>query len=129
MSQNLLERILYVDDEHDIRAVARVALEMVGGFTLQLCESGQEALQQAEDFAPDLILLDVMMPGMDGPETLSALRRISALAATPVVFMTAKAQPHEVERYHTLGAVGVITKPFSPMQLPERLREIWEHRS
>ena len=125
MSERPLQRILYVDDEPDIRKVAKIALELVGKLTLCLCGSGEEALAQAEGFKPDLILLDVMMPGMDGPATLAALRGIESLAATPVVFLTAKAQATEVQRYRELGAVDVITKPFQPMQLPERLRAIW----
>lgn len=125
MSARPLQRILYVDDDGDIRAVAKLALELVGGFTLCLCGSGQEALAEAEKFQPDLILLDVMMPAMDGPATLAALRRIDAIAATPVVFMTAKAQPGEVKLYRELGAVDVIAKPFQAMQLAEQLRKIW----
>ena len=121
-----LKRILYVEDEPDIQAVAKIALEMVGGFAVRICASGDEALRQAEAFGPDLILLDVMMPGMDGPSTLKALRDLPALAHTPVVFMTAKVQAPEVARYKELGALDVIAKPFDPMTLPNRLRAIWE---
>ncbi len=120
-----LERILYVEDEPDIQAVAKIALEMVGGFTLQVCSSGQEALDSAEGFAPQLVLLDVMMPGMDGPTTLQNLRQLPALASVPVVFMTAKVQPQEVAHYKSLGAVDVIPKPFDPMSLAEQVRAIW----
>jgi CheY-like chemotaxis protein len=121
-----LNRILYVEDEPDIRAVAKLALEMVGGFTLEVCSSGQEALDKALGFAPQLILLDVMMPGMDGPATLAALRELPELAAVPVIFMTAKVQPGEVAHYKELGAVDVIPKPFDPMTLSDALRKIWE---
>lgn len=121
-----LQRILYVEDEPDIQAVAKVALEAVGGFTVQICSSGQEALNTAPDFAPHLILLDVMMPQMDGPTTLNALRQQAATAQTPVVFMTAKAQPQEIARFKELGALDVITKPFDPMRLAEQIREIWQ---
>ncbi|MDV2856538.1 MULTISPECIES: response regulator [Oceanimonas] len=120
-----LERILYVEDDEDIREIARLALEMVGGFTVLLCASGEEALTRATGFAPDMILLDVMMPGMDGPGTLAALRRQPALAHTPVAFMTAKIQPQEIAAYKALGAVDVIAKPFDPMALPEQIRAIW----
>jgi CheY-like chemotaxis protein len=123
-----LQRILYVEDEPDIRAVARLALEMVGGFTVKICNSGSEALAEAEGFAPEMILLDVMMPGMDGPSTLQALREKPSLAAVPVAFMTAKVQPAEVAQYKALGALDVIPKPFDPMALAGQVRAIWERR-
>ena len=123
-----LKRILYVDDEPDIRAVAQMALETVGGFTVALCASAAEALEQAPGFAPDLILLDVMMPEMDGPATLAALRQLPACAATPVVFLTAKVQSSEIEHLKSLGALDVVAKPFKPMQLPQTLRDIWARR-
>lgn len=123
-----LQRILYVEDEPDIRAVARLALEMVGGFTVMICSSGSEALAEAEGFAPEMILLDVMMPGMDGPSTLQGLRGIPSLAAVPVAFMTAKVQPAEVAHYKALGALDVIPKPFDPMTLAGQVRAIWERR-
>ncbi len=121
-----LKRILYVDDEPDIRTVAKMALETVGGFTVLLCASGTEAVACAEDFAPDLILLDVMMPAMDGPATLAALRKLPSLARTPVLFFTAKVQTGEVEQLKSLGALEIVAKPFKPMQLPQTLRDIWE---
>ena len=120
-----LNKILYVEDEPDIQAVTKLALEEIGGFSLEVCGNGDEALAKAVDFAPDLLLLDVMMPGMDGPTTLKALREIPELANTPAIFMTAKVQPHEVEEYKALGAVDVIAKPFDPMTLSENLRNIW----
>lgn len=129
MNTPVLRRILYVEDEPDIRAIAQLALESVGGFTVAACDSGQEALEKAPGFAPDLILLDVMMPGMDGPSTLDALRRMEHTAATPVIFMTAKVQPHEVAQYQELGALDVIAKPFDPMQLPADIQGIWERRN
>lgn len=120
-----LQRILYVEDEPDIQTVAQIVLETVGGFTLKICSNGQEAVDKAPDFAPDLILLDVMMPGMDGPSTLEALRRHPVTAQTAVIFMTAKAQPHEIRHYKELGALDVITKPFDPMTLSNTVTEIW----
>jgi len=120
-----LQRIMYVEDEHDIQAVAKLALEMVGGFTVKICSSGEEALKEAVAFAPDMILLDVMMPGMDGPSTLKALRELAPLAEVPVAFMTAKVQPQEVAYYKSLGARGVIAKPFDPMNLANQVRAIW----
>ncbi|MCB2016330.1 MAG: response regulator [Hydrogenophaga sp.] len=121
-----LKRILYVEDEPDIQAVAKMALEMVGGFQVKVCSSGEEALQAVQSFSPDLILLDVMMPGMDGPGTLQALRALPGVGSVPVAFMTAKVQPQEVDQYRSLGALDVIAKPFDPMQLPARVRDIWE---
>ena len=125
MSSEELNRILYVEDEPDIQAVAKLALEQVGGFTLEVCSSGKEAMEKAEAFAPELILLDVMMPEMDGPTTLQNLREISSLKETPVVFMTAKVQPQEIEEYLQMGAVEVIAKPFDPMALSDQIRSIW----
>ena len=121
-----LQRILYVEDEPDIQAVAKLALEMVGGFTVKVCSSGEEAMRVAEAFAPDMILLDVMMPGMDGPSTLKALRALPALAEVPVAFMTAKVQPAEIAQFRSLGARDVIPKPFDPMTLADQVRAIWE---
>jgi two-component system OmpR family response regulator len=120
-----LTRILYVDDEPDIREVARIALEVVGGFEVEVCESGEAALLKAPGYQPDLILLDVMMPGMDGPETLKALRALDALAAVPVVFFTAKAQRTEIAELLALGAVEVLGKPFDPMTIGRALNDIW----
>jgi CheY-like chemotaxis protein len=120
-----LNRILYVEDEADIRTVAQLALETVGGFTLQVWGSGEEAVKEGPGFAPDLILLDVMMPGMDGPSTLKALRAYQGLKEVPVIFMTAKVQPNEVQMYRDLGALDVIAKPFDPMKLAEQIRMIW----
>lgn len=123
---NELQRVLYVEDDPDIQMVAQMALEVVGGLTLRTCSSGQEAVQAAASFNPDLILLDVMMPGMDGPATLAELRKLPATASTPVVFMTAKVQTAEVTHYKSLGAVGVIAKPFDPMELPQQVRQLWQ---
>jgi len=125
MAPPSLKRILYVEDEEDIQTVARLALETVGGFTLRICSSGLEAIQAAPDFAPQLILLDVMLPGMDGPSTLKGLRTVPELASTPVIFMTAKVQPGEIAGYRELGALDVISKPFDPMTLSKRVLEIW----
>ncbi|MDO8299269.1 response regulator [Lacisediminimonas sp.] len=121
-----LKRILYVEDDADIQTVARMALELVGGFELEVCSSGDEAIEKIAAFKPQLILLDVMMPGMDGPTTLARLRALPAYSATPVVFMTAKVQQSEIEGYKNLGAVDVIPKPFDPMTLSAQVVEIWE---
>jgi len=124
-----LSRILYVDDDADVRKVATFALKMVGKFTVEPCASGEEALEKAVDFAPQLLLLDVMMPGMDGPTTLALLRELPEIAGVPAVFMTAKVQPQEVSRYRELGSLDVISKPFDPMTLAASVRGIWERRN
>jgi CheY-like chemotaxis protein len=120
-----LRRILYVEDDTDIREVVALALEGVGGLEVCLCASGKDALEVAIDFRPDLAVLDVMMPDMDGPATLLALRQLPELAQVPVVFMTAKVQPSEVAEFLSLGAVDVVAKPFDPMTLADSLRQIW----
>lgn len=120
-----LHRILLVEDDPDIQVIARLSLASVGGFAVKLCSSGQEALQTAPTFLPDLILLDVMMPDMDGLTTLQALRQIPTLATTPVIILSARVQTHEVVHYRELGAVEVVAKPFDPMQLPTTIRQIW----
>ncbi len=121
-----LQRILYVEDEPDIQVIARMALELVGGFQVHVSSSGEAALREVEAFAPDLILLDVMMPGMDGPSTLQALRALPGMGQVPVVFMTAKVQVNEVAQYCALGALDVIAKPFDPMTLSSQVRAIWD---
>ncbi len=120
-----LRRILYVEDDEPIRVVGVMTLETVGGFEVVACSSGAEALARAPGARADLILLDVMMPGMDGPQTLAGLRKIPQTAATPVVFLTARVQPSEVAELRALGAVEVLAKPFDPMALPGQLRAIW----
>ncbi len=121
-----MKHILYVDDDPDLQTIVRIALEKIGGYALKICSSGMEALQEAPAFRPDMILLDVMMPEMDGPTTMKALRQIPQASTTPVVFMTAKVQTHEVSHYESLGAAGIITKPFDPLALPATLQSIWK---
>lgn len=123
-----LERILYAEDEPDIQTVAKLALELVGGFKVLICNSGTETLERVSGFAPDLILLDVMMPGMDGPSTLQRLRENPATAAIPVVFLTAKVQAAEVLQFQEMGALDAIAKPFDPMTLAADVRSIWDKR-
>lgn len=118
-------RILYVEDEPDIRAVAQIALESIGGFELKICSSGKEAMEQAPSFKPQLLLLDVMMPDMDGPTTLANLKTIPGLKDTPAVFITAKVQPQEIEELLSCGAAGVIAKPFDPLTLADTIHKIW----
>jgi two-component system OmpR family response regulator len=120
-----LRRVMLVEDEAGIRTVAGMALEMVGGYTLRACASGAEALQAVAEFKPHLVLLDVMMPDMDGPGVLGELRARPDTAAIPVIFLTAKAQPEEIEKLRALGSIEVIGKPFDPMTLAEEVKAAW----
>jgi DNA-binding response OmpR family regulator len=124
--QRSLSRVLLVEDDPDIQTVTSLALGSFGGFDVRVCGSAHDAVDVAARFLPDLILLDVMMPGMDGLDTLDALRRHPSLAAVPVIFLTARVQPHEVARYRELGSLAVIPKPFEPSELAGRIRAIWE---
>lgn len=117
-------RILYVDDEADIREVAQLALELDPDIEVRSCASGSEGLAAAAEWRPDLILLDVMMPGMDGPTTFARLREQSETAAIPVIFITARTQTQEVQRFRELGARGVLAKPFEPMTLADQVRAL-----
>lgn len=124
MSAPTLKRVLYVEDDPDIRTVAVMALEIVGGLEVRACDSGTTAAQ-VTDFSPDLLLIDVMMPGMDGPTTLAHLRAIAAFATVPAMFFTAKVRPDEIARLMDLGAIGVIAKPFDPMGLAKEIGGKW----
>jgi two-component system OmpR family response regulator len=115
-------RVLHVDDEPDIREVVEISLGLDPDLLLQSCASGQEALVAAADWAPDIILLDVMMPAMDGAATFARLRGNPRTTSIPVVFMTARAQSCELKRFRSLGAAGVIPKPFDPMTLAASVR-------
>ena len=123
-----LQHVMCVDDDADIRAVTELALRDVGSLEVTMCASGRDALQALAHTNPDLVLLDVMMPEMDGVETLEKIVSEPRTASIPVVMMTAKAQPHEVASYKQAGATDVIAKPFNPMTLASRLREIYRMR-
>ena len=120
-----LERILIVDDEEDIITIAVMTLEVLGSYTVATAINGQEFLDTVEDFDPDLVLLDVMMPEVDGPTALKKYIAQYGDLAKPVVFMTAKTQRHEIESFLSLGAVKVLAKPFSPTSLCAELEQIW----
>ena len=117
-------RILYVDDEPDIREIAEMSLSLDPQFDVRTAASGAEALNLAADWQPDLVLLDVMMPGMDGPTVLARLRENPATAATRVAFVTARAQRSEIHTFATLDAAGVIAKPFDPITLAAQVRTL-----
>ena len=129
MPNKELKTILYVEDEADIREIAKIALEEVGKFTVDYCVNGREFVDKAPSLQPDLLLLDVMMPEMDGPTALQEVRKLPYYQNVPVIFMTAKIQPEEIARYRRMRAIEVITKPFDPMNLSELIRGIWKkHR-
>lgn len=117
-------RILHVEDDPDIREIALLSLETLGGFTVLQCGSGQEALDQAEAYGPELFLLDVMMPGLSGPDTLKILRKNAVLAEVPAIFMTsisaAQANAEEIREL----SIGTIQKPFDPVTLADKIRSI-----
>jgi CheY-like chemotaxis protein len=121
-----LASVLYVDDEPDIREIAALALDLDGTLDVRTAGSGVEALAAARERAPDLVLLDVMMPDLDGPATLAGFHAEPRLATIPVVFVTAKTLPSELARFRALGAADVLSKPFDPMRLLEQVRLVWE---
>jgi len=120
-----LNNILYVEDEEFLRAMVQIALEELGSYTLKICSSGMKAIEAVSQFMPDLILLDVMMPNMDGPTTLKTLRETyPKLKTVPVIFMTGKV--YDPKEYKNMGVLDVITKPFDPMTLADNLQKLWE---
>ena len=121
-----LNRILLIEDEPDIQEITKSALELVGGFTVETSNNGFDGIVKAQKFMPDLILLDMMMPGMNGITTFEEIQKIESIRHIPVIFMTAKVQPHELVTYISLGAIDVISKPFDPMQLSNQVSQIWE---
>lgn len=120
-----LRKILHVDDNPDILTVSKLALERVGGYEVRLANSGKEAVAIATQFLPDLILLDVLMPEMDGCATLVSLRAAAETARIPVIFLSASVMPEKVAEYKRLGALDVIAKPFDPLRLPEQVSLLW----
>ena len=122
-----LRRVMCVEDDPDIRMILDFSLRAAGGYEVRLCPGGPEALEQVEEFRPQLVLLDVMMPRMTGPETLLALRKLDVMRGVPVVFLTAKAMQDELESLLAHGATGIIVKPFDPVSLPADIRIYWEH--
>lgn len=122
-----LQKILCIDDEEDILEVLKLALEAVGGFEVHTCNISTQAAKQAETLKPDLIMLDVMMPEMDGPTTLKQLQANDNINKIPVLFMTARVQQSEIDEYLALGVAGVIAKPFDPMTLSGQITKLWEN--
>lgn len=127
-----LKKILYIEDEPDIAAIAEVSLRDIGGFNIKTCHSGKAALSLASEYRPDLFLIDVMMPELDGPAVLRLLRSNPLFEKTPIIFMTERAHASEVKEYVGMGAACVITKPFDPLSLADQIRAIWntiQHKS
>lgn len=110
-------KLLHVEDDADIREIVKLSLQLDPGFEIVQCASGPDALSQLETFVPDVILLDMMMPGMTGKETLAHMREVHEVKDTPAIFMKARAQPSQLEELRAAGAVEVISKPFDPMTL------------
>lgn len=126
MTEKKLTKLLIVDDDVDILKVAKFALKTLPEVTIKFLNSGEEAIKEALIFQPDLIILDVMMPKMDGVATLKALHLLPSLIDVPVVFFTAKVRKDEIANYHHLGVIDVIIKPFDPIALPRNIEAIWK---
>lgn len=120
--------ILFVEDDADIRLLASIALVEIGGFSVTEAENGREALSYLNTHRPDLILMDMMMPELDGMSTLKSIKAMPNLAKIPVIFMTARVQPDEIKNYIASGALGVIIKPFDPMTLVEQVNLLWKKK-
>lgn len=126
MSQEELKKLIVVDDDPGIITVVKYCLEDFGEVEVKLLNSGQQLLDIAPEFSPDMIVLDVMMPEMDGLETFQKLKQMPQLAKIPVVFLTAKVQESEIKHYLEIGAFDVMQKPFDPMKLKDQILEIWK---
>ncbi len=125
MSARRLQSVLYVDDDPDICTVVQTTLCLIAGLHVRTAASGEQGIALACELAPDLILMDVMMPGLDGPSTFKLMREIALIADIPVIFLTAKVLPFEVAHFLKLGAIGVIGKPFDPVKLCDHLLALW----
>jgi CheY-like chemotaxis protein len=125
MPERPLERICYVEDDEDIQRIVRMSLERVGKMVVQIVTDPTAAIAAMTSFKPDLVMLDWMMPGMDGPTLFREMKKRPEVAGLPVVFITAKAGQRDLEELQRLGAAGTISKPFSPKDLPDQLRAIW----
>jgi len=125
MPDRPLQRICYVEDDEDIQRIVRMSLERIGKMTVELVSDPLVAVAAITAFKPDLVMLDWMMPGMDGPTLFRKMKQLPEVSALPVVFITAKATQRDMDELIALGAAGAISKPFSPKDLPEQLRAIW----
>ena len=121
-----LQNVLHVDDDDDVRSIVELSLSLNRRLVVRQCSSGAEAVEVCREFVPDLLLLDLMMPNMSGEEAWDEIRRLPGLETVPAVFLTAKAQTETTERLLKKGALGVISKPFDPMQIGSKLDELWD---
>jgi CheY-like chemotaxis protein len=126
MPAHPLVRICYVEDDEDIQKIVRMTLERIGKMTVEVVGDPLQAIETIKRFKPELVLLDWMMPGMDGPTLYRKMKEVPEVRDLPVVFITAKASQKELDELRALGAAGTISKPFSPMELPVLLRAIWK---
>lgn len=127
MPEQPLNRICYVEDDADIQRIVRMSLERIGKMTIEIVGDPTRAVETIIAFKPDLVMLDWMMPVMDGPAVLKKMREHAETKDLPVVFITAKASQHELDELRAMGAAGTISKPFSPKDLPDQLRSIWKN--
>jgi CheY-like chemotaxis protein len=125
MPERPLQRICYVEDDEDIQRIVRMSLERIGHMSVEIVTDPLRAIDVMKAWAPDLVMLDWMMPGMDGPALFRQMKQLPETASLPVVFITAKATQRDMEELAALGAAGTISKPFSPRELPDQLRAIW----
>ena len=125
MPDRPLNRICYVEDDEDIQRIVRMSLERVGKMTVEVVGDPTAAVEAMLKFKPDLVMLDWMMPVLDGPALFRQMKQKPETSALPVVFITAKAAQRDLDELSALGAVGTISKPFSPKDLPDQLRAIW----
>lgn len=123
-----LKKILYAEDEPDVQTIVEISIWSMSDYEIKICANGKLLLDCVEDYKPDLILLDVMMPEMDGPTTLKNLQLNEKTKDIPVIFITAKAQAHEVKLFEETGVIGVITKPFDPTTLCSSIKELWDKK-
>lgn len=119
-------KILYAEDEPDVQTIVEISIWSTSSHTIKICNNGKLLLECVEEYNPDIILLDVMMPEMDGPTTLKNLKMNEKTKNIPVIFITAKAQAHEIEVFNEADVIGVITKPFDPLTLCSSIQSIWE---
>lgn len=124
-----LKKILYAEDEPDVQTIVELTIQTMSDYEIKICNNGKKLLECVEGYKPDLILLDVMMPEMDGPTTFKTLLDNENTQNIPVIFVTAKAQVHEVEKFKEIGSWGVITKPFKLMNLCDEIQEIWNNNT
>ncbi len=127
-----LKKIIYIDDQVDILLMAEYALTEIGKYDVLMCESGMEAFEKIGEFKPDLILIDLMMPELNGPETISQIRKMASFKNTPAIFITAKIVPPEIAELmsHDAAVVGLVHKPFDYKELSEIIQSLWNsHRN